>query len=1047
MVHSPEFYKLYRNTYLQYKELYGEKVCVFLLKGHFWEFYGTQDPYTQAYEDTVKEITDILGVKLTVYQNGAPDNKHGLFAGVPISTLDKWAGKLTALGWTVVVMEEIRNTKGEILKRDVTRVLSPGTHIDNAVSSETFFIGSLWFHQNENYSHSQTPSFGAAVADLTTGQVYLYNGETTGRQEFWYADNLRHFFQLYKPRELLVSWDGAETFLPSDDTIRSLLVSMKTPIYKKTINSTTTPTTKTNYARDAYMEKLFQPRTALPFRTWCGFTQSTDLSEKALYKLLEFSNDHAPDLASNLQQPIHWHPSTHLHIINNALHQLNYITDDSNQSNQSIVSLFTTPYTSMGKRALSQRLCTPLANSSSIRERLESVQWFLACSKEQSKQIDSCFQCMYDLPRLHRTIIRGTLQASDVLQLAQTYISCSHLLECVETSMKHESIQEIKNALEQCILSLDKYFDRVGAEKATSESENEQEYSFLQESIAPKSKKYETLCSSIHTDANNWLKSFTTTFNLTMELDYKSHDKTFFTVQITKTQAKLISAKFKDTTNTATNSYTIKTLTSNARLEHPALEKFQASLDSAHQSLKRALDDESRSACIGYIEETRSYWSLIEEWCTDLDCTNAIAKTSIERGFVCPTILDTSSQEESSVSCKGLRHPLIEAQKRASKLVVHDVNLDSSTASGWLLYGMNASGKSSLMKAIGISVILAQCGSFVPALEMTLKPFQTLATRIVNHDNVWAGLSSFAVEMSELREIFSIADHQTLVLGDELCSGTESVSATSIVASSIQWLQKTKTRFVLATHLHDLMKFPEISSSPTLSVLHLHVEYNRVLDKLIYHRDLKPGSGNTLYGLEVAKALHLPFDLLENAHSYRKKLLGETSHSDASQSAWNKDIVLKKCEVCGNSMKTELEVHHIEERHLSTNGRNRDGTGTHDIRNLIVVCDKCHNDHHSEAISIGSVIDTSNGPERSVTTLESLESFRYVPTQTQSPKQKQKQKEKEKQGQNEETIKQLKSIISKNPGLHWKLIKFQAEKVGIEITEKELKQLRTNNII
>jgi DNA mismatch repair protein MutS len=129
---------------------------------------------------------------------------------------------------------------------------------------------------------------------------------------------------------------------------------------------------------------------------------------------------------------------------------------------------------------------------------------------------------------------------------------------------------------------------------------------------------------------------------------------------------------------------------------------------------------------------------------------------------------------------------------------------------------------------------------------MMLRPFKKLATRILNQDNLWAGLSSFAVEMSELREILAVADDQTLVLGDELCAGTESISGTAIVAAGIQHLYKAGSRFVLATHLHDLMKLPKVTSLPCLKIWHLHVEYNPIKDLLIYHRTLREGPGSTI---------------------------------------------------------------------------------------------------------------------------------------------------------------------------------------------------------
>jgi DNA mismatch repair protein MutS len=355
---------------------------------------------------------------------------------------------------------------------------------------------------------------------------------------------------------------------------------------------------------------------------------------------------------------------------------------------------------------------------------------------------------------------------------------------------------------------------------------------------------------------------------------------------------------------------------------------------------------------------------------------------------------------------------------------------------------MNASGKSSLMKAVGIAVILAQVGCYVPATSMTIAPFQKIATRILNQDNLWAGLSSFAVEMSELRDIFQVADAKTLVLGDELCSGTESVSATSIVAAGIQWLHQKGARYVLATHLHDLMKLPGVTNCAGLKVWHLHVEYDRVQDLLIYHRNLKPGAGNTLYGLEVARALHLPHDMILLAQQYRTTLLGSTSLEEAPQSAWNRSMIRKECEICHCEITKDLEVHHIQERqHATSRHRNQDGTGLHDARNLVVLCETCHDAHHAGQIHIQPIVDTSIGAIRPDTSssessssdssvapeLKSLEKYRYV----------------KKEQFTEEEMKQIMSIVKKHKGLHVKLLLFQIQKQHpeIEITLSQLQAI------
>jgi DNA mismatch repair protein MutS len=182
-----------------------------------------------------------------------------------------------------------------------------------------------------------------------------------------------------------------------------------------------------------------------------------------------------------------------------------------------------------------------------------------------------------------------------------------------------------------------------------------------------------------------------------------------------------------------------------------------------------------------------------------MDVGLTLAKVAVELGYVKPTLIEG---DEGSLQIKGLRHPLLELQDRKVQYVQHDISLGCSNDGnqGWLLYGLNASGKSSLMRATGLAVLLAQAGSFVPAQSMTLCPFSSLHTRIINTDNLWMGLSSFAVEMSEMRDIFQSAGPKSLVLGDELCSGTETTSATALVAAGLNGLLKRGARFLFASH-------------------------------------------------------------------------------------------------------------------------------------------------------------------------------------------------------------------------------------------------------
>jgi DNA mismatch repair protein MutS len=723
-----------------------------------------------------------------------------------------------------------------------------------------------------------------------------------------------------------------------------------------------------------------------------------------------------------------------MQIINNALSQLNLIS--TTQTQQSVKDLFCKPQTAMGRRELETRLCMPMTIPSHIRKRHDEIEWILQ-NKEAQEQLDTCLILIYDLARLHRKIVRGTIQGDDILQLYQSYTSSQTIWTiCFDSKSPFQEPKEIPSFLQASLEVFQSLFDIEKAKKAKKE-EKEDEISFLKDSPSVKNiQNVEDEIKRIYEDAAKWLTTFTKEYSLdSTSIYYKPTEKNMFSLTCTKATVKLIE-KQKDKPY---KGLVVKALTSSARVEHPEIDAFQVRLDISKAKLQRLLYSEIPRVCIEYQNATQNYWFPIETWILNIDLAICMAKTASLYGFCRPVIEDTTTQ--SGVWIEHMRHPLIEIQKTKSRYVTHTIDLGYSSVqeSSWLLYGMNASGKSSMMKAIGLSVLLAQVGSYVPATKMRLRPFKKLATRILNQDNLWAGLSSFAVEMSELRHIFEVADHETLVLGDELCSGTESVSATAIVAAGISWLHKCGTRFVLATHLHDLMKLPEIQNSPSLKVWHLHVEYDRIRECLIYHRELRPGSGSTLYGLEVAKALQLPSEMLLLAHEYRKRLLDETSLEKLKKSSWNKDVVRQACEVCFKKIESDLEVHHVQPREKSEDGqRNQDGTALHSVKNLAVLCTECHDKHHNGTIDIGPVQDTSDGPKRII----SLENYRFKEREKAEKKEKTEKTEAVKiKGFTNEEIEAIKKTIDENKHLHKKLIMFQIQKHhGIQITDVQLKK-------
>ena len=337
-----------------------------------------------------------------------------------------------------------------------------------------------------------------------------------------------------------------------------------------------------------------------------------------------------------------------------------------------------------------------------------------------------------------------------------------------------------------------------------------------------------------------------------------------------------------------------------------------------------------------------------------IDVITSKAEISLRFNYCRPQIIREKSGEKSGeksyVNAREMRHSLIERLDNDDTYISNDISLGQDDQ-GILLYGTNAVGKTSLIKALGICIVLAQSGFFVPCSEFIYYPYTQLFTRILNNDNMFKGLSTFATEMVEMRTILNMSDSRTCVLGDELCSGTEHDSAVSIFVAGLQWLYDKQSSFIFATHLHEITKLQEINGMTNLSLKHLTVKYDKEQDMLIYDRKLKDGVGDTLYGLEVCKSLHLPHEFIEKAYTIRNKYKGIKSLLDSNTSKrYNSKVIINKCSIC--NLNDASEVHHIkEQRDANANGFINNVHKNHKS-NLLPICEKCHNNIHKNNVKL-----------------------------------------------------------------------------------------------
>lgn len=353
------------------------------------------------------------------------------------------------------------------------------------------------------------------------------------------------------------------------------------------------------------------------------------------------------------------------------------------------------------------------------------------------------------------------------------------------------------------------------------------------------------------------------------------------------------------------------------------------------------------------------------EWIAQLDIAVTSARNAQKYGFCRPVIVDAAG--ENFLQLTQIRHFLIEMQ--GVNYIPNDIVMgnrdyldipfpetvmldphvhDGSLIRGMLLYGINSSGKSSLMKSIGIASVLAQAGFFVPAKAMKFALFDGIYTRIQSRDNIAKSLSTFGVEMLELNTIFSRATSKSLILGDEISHGTETLSAVSIVASTIMELTRKNSLFILTTHLHQLSQVNELTKLKSVVNLHLSVRYDQYSDRLIYDRILKPGRGSSVYGLEFAESLHMYPPFLENAKKLREKLTKEYDVLELShQKEYIKryrEVVACECIICGALVRSVSP---------------RTPTGEH--HHLIPLCEKHTRMFNEGKIKLRGFIMTSQG--------------------------------------------------------------------------------------
>ena len=902
-------YRKYYEVWATHAAKYGPRTALLYQVGGFFEIYDTENLTTGATQANIREIADLCQLSLT--QHTVEEGVQTLFGGFPEGALAKFEKILVAAGWTVVVVVQKKDKKGAVEDRVVDHISSPGCFSDGSVK-ERRLVGCVVESVSSPVAALQKVYWATSALDIATGRIWFAEGDT--------QDRLHQFLCMHPPAELVIWSDG----LPAANALTDVLKTVCGSVHLKCLGSV-------GAAVDEAVLARFWNLKCLP---WIH-TQSA--SRHCLASLMEFAADHVPSALRMLDKPESWVPDGEVRLGNAALEQLGLLSLRLHDGKEEgLLGLLDTCRSVAGRRLLRARLLRPITTVSELEGRLDRIE---AAAKRDTVATERGLRSLYDISRLWRRLELGSANMGDMSCLLRSYEAAATLGSVGASFFKWifarwDTAAAVEIAREEGVIPTRRLPFSAGAYPAIE--------ALFDEGAAIRAEAA-ALC-------QNWSSCKGSGAKGKIEQLYLDDaEGGGFRITGTKRRVAATLAVLRDEGDMSAlvtpykTTAMIETAGLNAiSVRHRAWVQRWAPVWSAHWM----------AALQEIVAVGRDDSAAIDAWCADLDVSWTIAGIAKEWEWVRPVFV--ANAEEGMLYVEDVRHPILERRIKVP-YVAHsvglgpDTSLGSATCSrrGLLLYGMNASGKSSLMKALGLCVLLAQAGFPVPATACRIAPFTAIFTRILGNDNLWAGLSSFAVEMTEFREILQFADEHSLVLGDELCSGTESLSATALVAAGIEVLADRGTKFVFATHLHELASLIPVSSVVTA---HLKVEYDAAADRLIYHRQLAPGSGSALYGLEVCRALDLPAAYLDRATTIRKQLAGWIA---PHKSVYTADAVIDVCAICGSSV--GLEAHHIVPQASSA------VTNLHVAGNLVCLCAVCHDDHHGGRLVITGWEDSSAG--------------------------------------------------------------------------------------
>ena len=766
------------------------------------------DFYETFLEDA--EITaKVLGIALTKRANGAAAKVP--LAGFPYHALDNYLPKLVKAGYRVAICEQVEDPKlaKGIVKREVIEVVTPGTLTsDQALSDKSNrYIGSVSFEKN---------FAGFAFLDPSTGEFHM--GECP-------ADQLKDYLLKFSPSEMIL---GESVVYSTTEWYREFRPFI-TQIEDWVFDYDSSYRTLTQHFNLKSLKGFGCDELKLGVKTGGALMHhiKTNLSS---------SLDHVSKIFPVLNEGF-------MGLDGFTMRNLEVFQSLSTQGTHgTLVDCIDQTQTSGGGRLLRRWLHYPLTDLKRINARLDVVNAF-SNNTRIMKSIRESLGKTADVERILGKVNQGKASPRDVIGIALT-------LQKIPEWQK-----ELNTAGDQNLSSLAKSFidTNLIVEKILST---------INEDTPVQVKMGNVVCAGVDSDLDElrtllhsgkeWIDNFQS--SLREELDIPKLKVGFnrvfgYYIEVTKVHQDKVPETF----------IRKQTLVNSERFITEELKEYEEKVLNAEEKILTIESNIFSELCqflLSSIADIHTNAKAINR--TDL--LAGFAATALNQNFIRPKLSDKPELE----IIQG-RHPVVEQLLLATeKFIPNDLCLDSTKNQIHLITGPNMAGKSTYLRQVGLIVLMAQIGSFIPAKSAKIGVVDRLFTRVGASDNLAGGESTFLVEMNEAANILNNATNKSLILLDEIGRGTATYDGLSLAWAITEYLHDTEgvaARTLFATHFHELTDLESLLER----VENHHVEVKEFGDKIVFLRSIAKGTGDKSYGIHVAQMAGLPKSVIHRA--------------------------------------------------------------------------------------------------------------------------------------------------------------------------------------